>query len=63
MSKMATRIPPKFPATTAPPPAKPAASTAPGNPVTNMADWVRADSDFKESQPLTVSDGGKGVSN
>jgi hypothetical protein len=29
----------------------------------SMPDWVAADRAFKESQPLPVSDGGKGVSN
>jgi hypothetical protein len=31
--------------------------------VLSMPDWVAADRAFKESQPLPVSDGGKGVSN
>jgi hypothetical protein len=31
--------------------------------VLSMQDWVTADRAFKESQPLPISDGGKGVSN
>ena len=31
--------------------------------VLSMPDWVAADRAWKESQPLPVSDGGKGVSN
>ena len=31
--------------------------------VLSMPDWVAADQAFKQSQPLPVSDGGKGVSN
>jgi hypothetical protein len=31
--------------------------------VLSMPDWITADRAFKESQPLPISDGGKGVSN
>jgi hypothetical protein len=58
-----TRIPPQYAATTADPGPKPTASDS--NPASQRAftEWLRADRDFKESQPQVISDGGKGVSN
>lgn len=51
---------------TTPPPAKPDGHYTPVtavSPATRMGDWVALDIAFKESQPLIISDGGKGVSN
>jgi hypothetical protein len=46
------------------PGAKPTTDSAThGKTATSMPDWVTADQAFKQSQPLPVSDGGKGVSN
>jgi hypothetical protein len=47
-------------------PAKPTSDAAANGKtagVLSMPDWVVADRAFKESQPLPISDGGKGVSN
>jgi hypothetical protein len=67
MTKMTTtRVPPQFGTTTPPPPAKPDGHITPAtatSTATRMGDWVKADMAYKESQPLIVSDGGKGVSN
>ncbi len=48
------------------PGAKPQTDKAANGSVTgtpSLQDWVRQDQLYKESQPLPISDGGKGVSN
>ena len=62
-----TRTPPQFQNIVQPVPAAKPTSDASANGQTSgtlsMGDWVKADMAWKESQPLIVSDGGKGVSN
>jgi hypothetical protein len=62
-----TRTPPQFQNIVQPVPAAKPTSDANTNGLTSgtlsMRDWVKADQAWKESQPLIVSDGGKGVSN
>jgi hypothetical protein len=62
-----TRTPPQFQNIVQPVPAAKPSSDASTNGQTSgtlsMRDWVKADQTWKESQPLIVSDGGKGVSN
>jgi hypothetical protein len=62
-----TRTPPQFQNIVQPAPAAKPTSDASANGLTpgvlSMRDWVKADLAWKESQPLPISDGGKGVSN
>jgi hypothetical protein len=59
-----TKVPLPFTAIQPDPGAKPSSdSAANGKSGLSMPDWVKADQANKESQPQTISDGGKGVSN
>jgi len=55
--------PPAAKADPGPKPSTDAAANGKTPGVPSMPDWVTQDRAFKESQPLPISDGGKGVSN